>query len=562
MRILVVDDLAIIRDPIVAALNGAGYDAVGAADGAAALSGLKSHKPDLVLLDIQLPDISGLQILRSVRSDPATAQLPVILLSADETRDSIVCAGKLNVQGYLLKSRFSLKELLARMEKYDPARSAQPPSNVACAPASDSRPPGEIPQLLTRDEFLARTKSVLEAKTLSGVVTQVISLATSPRTDLADLAKLVSKDAVLATRVLQAANSAGYRSAKGAVTTIADAIRQVGCSRIRNIAAAVGIFQAMPETSADGFNPIRCWQHSFAVAQLCELLASSSGQNSGAAYLVGLCHDLGEIVLRTVFDKEYQQIIEIEKTTALSRAELEVRMLGMAHSELVSAVLNSFGLPDAVREPIEWFHAAGTANSLGTPGTLEGILRVADWYANGLLLAASETAELSLLTAAQCASAIGTAQPVGPDTQTLRGEIMALTGMLAKLSPAEEAELTKPLLAAGDKNVWVARDAATSPLDSVSAAFSCLTGARLKDRLPTSAETEDLDGLVIAGDKALQESAASLDRVARSALPTLRIIPSKSEHTDPQALRCPIPLAKVHAFCASLAVRGKGRKVA
>jgi hypothetical protein len=237
-------------------------------------------------------------------------------------------------------------------------------------------------------------------------------------------------------------------------------------------------------------------------------------------------------------------------------------MLGMAHGELVSAILNSFGLPEAVRKPIESFHAAGNANSLGAPGTLEGILRVAEWYANGLLLASSETAELNLLTAAQCTSAIGSAQPLRPDTQTLRGEIMALTGMLAKLSPAEEAELTKPLLAAGENNVWVARDAAMSPLDSISAALSCLTRAHIKDRLPTAAEAEDMDGLVIAGDKALQEAAASLDRVARTSLPTLRIIPANSEHADPQALRCPIALSHIHAFCAALTERGKGRKVA
>lgn len=114
-KILVVDDMAIIRDPIAMVLKGAGYSALCASTGAEAIKLIQSELPDLVLLDVHLPDISGLQVLQTARFIPATSRIPVILLSSDERRDCILEAANLGIQGYLIKSQFSLKELLARI---------------------------------------------------------------------------------------------------------------------------------------------------------------------------------------------------------------------------------------------------------------------------------------------------------------------------------------------------------------------------------------------------------------------------------------------------------------
>ena len=89
--------------------------------------------------------------------------------------------------------------------------------------------------------------------------------------------------------VASAANSATYASQRGQVTNIAEAVKNIGCAAVRNIAAALGIFDAMPATTQATFNPIRCWQHSFAVAQLCErLMTATDASAGGIAYLVGL----------------------------------------------------------------------------------------------------------------------------------------------------------------------------------------------------------------------------------------------------------------------------------
>src|SRR5205814_254989 len=214
--------------------------------------------------------------------------------------------------------------------------------------------------LLTREACLARAERALQAKTLSGGVAQVIALATSPNSDLAQLAETIARDAVLSTKVLQAANSAAYASNRGMITSISEAVRRIGCSTVSNIATTVGVFEAMPDTGPDGFNPIRCWQHSFAVAKLCEHLARPQfPQQAGAAYLAGLCHDLGEILFRTHFGAEYTKVLEAHRTAAKPLRQLERDMLGITQEELSMIILRCLKLPESIRKPIEEVHAEG-----------------------------------------------------------------------------------------------------------------------------------------------------------------------------------------------------------
>jgi CheY-like chemotaxis protein len=124
--VLVVDDMPIFRDPIAASLRLAGYQTVCAADGAAALASALARRPDVILLDVSMPVMDGFAFLRQLRAHPGLASVPVILLTAASDRKFIIEAGKHGVKDYLLKSRFSLADLLARVRKYaEPAAPAR-----------------------------------------------------------------------------------------------------------------------------------------------------------------------------------------------------------------------------------------------------------------------------------------------------------------------------------------------------------------------------------------------------------------------------------------------------
>jgi two-component system response regulator RpaA len=79
--ILVVDDDPDICEIVRANLEGAGYDVVVAADGAAGLSAAREIQPDLVILDVLMPELDGWQVLEALEKDPVTAGRPVIMLT-------------------------------------------------------------------------------------------------------------------------------------------------------------------------------------------------------------------------------------------------------------------------------------------------------------------------------------------------------------------------------------------------------------------------------------------------------------------------------------------------
>ena len=88
---------------------------------------------------------------------------------------------------------------------------------------------------------------------------QVLSFTNSTHGDLSDLVALLKRDTVLAARVLHVANSAAFASNKPSISTIEEAVRNVGLNAVRNVAISVGVFESFPPDERDGFNTIRCW---------------------------------------------------------------------------------------------------------------------------------------------------------------------------------------------------------------------------------------------------------------------------------------------------------------
>ena len=110
--ILVVDDVEMFRNVVVHALKGAGHVALCAADGAAALAVLESTAVDLVLLDLAMPRMNGMEFLERLRADPRYKTLPVIVVSALSQSPHAQAIAALGARRQLLKSRFSLRDLI------------------------------------------------------------------------------------------------------------------------------------------------------------------------------------------------------------------------------------------------------------------------------------------------------------------------------------------------------------------------------------------------------------------------------------------------------------------
>lgn len=114
-EILVVEDEADIQELIRYVLDKEGFPVRVASDGAAALREVRAAPPGLVLLDLMLPGLDGLEVCRRLRAQPDTAELPIIMLTAKGEESDVVAGLNLGADDYITKP-FSPRVLLARLQ--------------------------------------------------------------------------------------------------------------------------------------------------------------------------------------------------------------------------------------------------------------------------------------------------------------------------------------------------------------------------------------------------------------------------------------------------------------
>jgi len=109
--ILIVDDEPTLRETLAEALDADGFRVLTAADGREALSRFREHQPDLVVLDLMLPELSGVEVCRIIRAESG---VPIVMLTAKSSEIDKVVGLELGADDYVTKP-FSLRELTARI---------------------------------------------------------------------------------------------------------------------------------------------------------------------------------------------------------------------------------------------------------------------------------------------------------------------------------------------------------------------------------------------------------------------------------------------------------------
>lgn len=109
--VLVVEDDRFLRRACETSLRQRGYAVRSAADGVEGLAMARAEPPDLVLLDLLMPKLTGVEVLRALRGDEATRDLKVLVLSNSSREQDMVEIERLGVSGYWVKANLSLQEL-------------------------------------------------------------------------------------------------------------------------------------------------------------------------------------------------------------------------------------------------------------------------------------------------------------------------------------------------------------------------------------------------------------------------------------------------------------------
>lgn len=117
MKILIVDDFSTMRRIIKNLLNDLGYtNTAEADDGTTALPVLKAGGIEFVITDWNMPGMTGIDLLKTIRADAALAKLPVLMVTAEAKREQIVEAAQNGVNGYIIKP-FTAVTLKEKMDK-------------------------------------------------------------------------------------------------------------------------------------------------------------------------------------------------------------------------------------------------------------------------------------------------------------------------------------------------------------------------------------------------------------------------------------------------------------
>jgi CheY-like chemotaxis protein len=117
-KVLVVDDAEMTRATLARLLKREGYETSTARDGGEALGMIAKDLPDLILLDVNMPGIDGLDLLEMLHRHPQWKSLPVIMLTAVSDTHSVHRALQLGAKQFLVKATFSVAEMMGHIKSY------------------------------------------------------------------------------------------------------------------------------------------------------------------------------------------------------------------------------------------------------------------------------------------------------------------------------------------------------------------------------------------------------------------------------------------------------------
>ncbi len=116
-KILIIEDEMALQESLGGLLSEKGYQVISALDGETGLNLAKKENPDLILLDLILPKMSGFEVLEELKKDLKTKEIPVIVLTNLEGIGDVEKVIALGAKSYLVKAEYTLEEVVEKIEK-------------------------------------------------------------------------------------------------------------------------------------------------------------------------------------------------------------------------------------------------------------------------------------------------------------------------------------------------------------------------------------------------------------------------------------------------------------
>ena len=237
---------------------------------------------------------------------------------------------------------------------------------------------------LSQDEVLAR---VHRLPPLPQVVHELRAALADDSTGPDRIAAIVAGEPALTLAALRIANSPFY-GVSGRVTTTRDAVQILGMSTFTSAVTTAAIVAGLGRGSCPGFDVVSSWRHAVATALSAQMMARSRGHDAEAAYVGGLLHDVGRLVLAAHFPAPFSATLAHVTSHGEAPLDVERELLGLDHAEVGAMVAAHWRLPTRLVEAIAHHHELDGGDDRG----LLDLLHVADnvTYALGVSGSADE----------------------------------------------------------------------------------------------------------------------------------------------------------------------------
>lgn len=117
-KILIIEDDFFVRDLYEAQARKVGYEVITAADGVEALEKASKEKPDLILIDLMIPDLDGITLIKEIKADPNLKNIPLVVITNLEDASKEKEAREAGAAGYLLKIKNTPEMVIENLKKY------------------------------------------------------------------------------------------------------------------------------------------------------------------------------------------------------------------------------------------------------------------------------------------------------------------------------------------------------------------------------------------------------------------------------------------------------------
>jgi len=503
--VLIIEDMSVIREPLGICLQEAGMRVHLAPDGESGLDFLRTSRADLVLLDLGLPGVQGVEVLRRIRAWPPTRDLPVIVVSVYANIALVRKAAELGIQGYFVKTEFALERLVERVGQIlgvqgqsqgivatigDAAEAAAPDRahrdkqlsiGSTSEADSDADAPAQALQLPTtlessgtpprplaggRARLLQLMDEQFERRGASPAMARVLELLDSPKSTLDDITHALAQDPDLALRVLRLANSAAYATGEQ-TDSLKLAVSKIGTRGLRDTVVGIELAARFGDCAAGSAVSSRSfWEHSAACGLIAAQLAKSTAPDHAEALLsAGLIHDLGRLLFAEVLGERYSKIVDIARSAREPLEIVERKVMGIDHAEALASVLRHWRMPRSIVSAIAAHHLGRDAVATISPADrrLSITLAIADRLANALGHGSSGDDMLET-TAAECRMLGLNGEAVTAALSNLAPYVTELTSWLSvpggSHSGARETDVGKDSTAMSPNALYVSRDAA------------------------------------------------------------------------------------------------------